>query len=101
MKRGHVKKKFVFSGPGITNATITNLTPLTTYEYQVVHFTEFGVSPSSEMGQVTTTPCSEPKNVRLGTATESSLEVLWNIPVCGKGIQINRYEATLRGKKNS
>ena len=99
--RGHVKKEFVFSGPDITSATITNLTPLTTYEYKVVHFTEFGVSPSSEMGQVTTTPCSEPKDVRLGTATESSLEVLWNIPVCGKRIQINKYEATLRGKKNS
>ena len=98
-EKGHVKKEFVFSGPGITNATIPNLTPLTTYEYKVVHFTEFGVSPSSEMSQVTTTPCSEPKDVRLGTATESSLEVLWNIPVCGKGIQINKYEATLRGKK--
>ena len=98
--KGHVKKEFVFSGPGITNATITNLTPLTTYEYQVVHFTEFGVSPTSEMGQATTTPCSEPKDVRLGTTTESSLEILWSIPVCGRAIQINRYEATFRGKKH-
>ena len=84
----------------VNNATVKNLQPLTTYEYQVVHFTEFGVSPSSEINQVTTTPCSEPKNIRLGTVTENSLEILWNTPVCGTGIKIDTYKVTLNGMKS-
>ena len=94
-----VRVEFKFSGAGITNATIRNLKPLTTYEYRVVHFTEFGVSPSSEINKVTTTPCSEPKNIRLGTVTENTLEILWNIPVCGIGIKTNEYKLILNGRQ--
>ena len=95
-----VRREFQFSESDIVNATVRNLKQLTAYEYRVVHFTEFGVSPPSEINQVTTTPCSEPKNVRLGTVTESSLEILWNTPVCGVGIETNTYKVTLNGMLN-
>ena len=95
-----VRTEFQFSS-SIKNATVGNLQPLTTYEYRVVHFTEFGVSPSSEIKKVTTTPCSEPKIIRLGTVTENSLEILWNTPVCGAGIKIDTYKVTLNGIQSS
>ena len=95
-----VRMEFQFSDFDIINATVRNLKELTAYGYRVVHFTEFGVSPPSEMNQVTTTPCSEPKNVRLGTVTENSLEILWNTPVCGVGIETDTYKVTLNGMLN-
>ena len=88
--------EFQLSDNSINNATISALKPLTTYQLRVILKTEFGVSPSSEM-QVTTTPCSEPKNIRLGTVTENSLEILWSIPVCGVGIKVDTYKVTLKG----
>ena len=93
--------EFQLSDNVIANATITNLKPLTTYFYTTYFETEFGISPSSEIKQVTTTPCSEPKNIRLGTVTENSLEILWSIPVCGIGIKVDTYKVTLIGKYNS
>ena len=92
-----VRMEFLFSESVINNATIRNLKPLTNYQYRVVHFTEFGVSPPSEINQVTTAPCSEPKNIRLGTVTDNSLEIFWNIPVCGVGIKTNTYKVILSG----
>ena len=92
------RMEFQFFDSGINNITIKNLNPLTRYEYKIIYFTEFGVSPPSEINQVTTTPCSEPKNMRLGTVTENSLEIMWNIPVCGVGITINTYKVMLSGK---
>ena len=89
--------EFKFSDSDINNATISNLKPLTTYEYKIVYSTEFGVSPSSEINKVTTTPCTEPKNIRLGMVTKNSLEILWNIPVCGAGVKINTYKILLSG----
>ena len=91
------RMEFKFSDSDIKNATISNLKPLTTYEYKIVYSTEFGVSPSSEINKVTTTPCTEPKNIRLGVVTENSLEILWNIPVCGAGVKINTYKILLSG----
>ena len=88
--------EFQLSDNSINNATISALKPLTIYQLRVILKTEFGVSPSSEM-QVTTTPCSEPKNIRLGTVTENSLEILWSIPVCGVGIKVDKYKVTLKG----
>ena len=92
-----VTMEFQFLSSGINNAIIRNLQPLTTYEYKTVYFTEFGLSPSSEINKVTTTPCSEPKNIRLGTVTENSLNISWNIPVCGVGIKTDTYKITLSG----
>ena len=94
-----VRVEFQFSDSG-NITTVKNLQPLTTYEFRVVHFTEFGVSPPSEINQVTTTPCSEPKNIRLGTVTENSLEILWNTPVCEAGIKTDTYKTTLYGMKS-
>ena len=91
--------EFQLSDNSINNATISALKPLTTYQLRVIFKTEFGVSPSSEM-QVTTTPCSEPKNIRLGTVTENSLEILWNTPVCEAGIKTDTYKTTLYGMKS-
>ena len=94
---GRMEKEFVFSGPALTNATIKGLLPLTTYEYKVFHFTEFGISPFSEVSQVTTSPCSEPKNIILDEITENSILVSWSAPICGNEIKIDKYKVTLKG----
>ena len=96
-EKGTVRKEFAFSGPNTISATIKQLTPLTTYEYKVVYFTEFGVSPASKISQETTVPCSEPKNLRVDGVSETSFTVLWSAPVCGKVIQVDSYKITLKG----
>lgn len=80
------------------NVTISNLQPSTKYQYRVIHYTRFGVSPSSETSDVTTTPCSPPTNIRIVKATKDSLTFSWNAPLeIGKGFKINKYTATLKG----
>ena len=95
--KGGIRKEFVFSDLSGTNVTIKGLTPLTTYEFHIVYHTNFGNSPSSEVSQVTTLPCSEPKNLKLDEVSENLLLISWSIPVCGNAIQIDRYQFTLKG----
>ena len=95
--KGGMKKEFIFSNTASTNVTIKGLTPLTIYQYKLVHFTEFGVSPSSEFNQVITSPCSEPINLKLGKVTANFLLVSWSMPVCGNAIQIDRFKVMLKG----
>ena len=70
---------------------------MTTYEFKIVYHTNFGVSPSSEVSQITTSPCSEPKNLKLDEVSENALLVSWSVSVCGNAIQIDRYKVTLKG----
>ena len=90
--------EFPFTSLAKTNATIKELIPLTTYQYQLIYYTEFGVTKASEVSQVTTSPCSEPKNLKFEEVTENSFLVSWNIPACGNKIIIDRYKITLKGK---
>ena len=99
--KGGIKDEFVFSNLSVTNVTIKGLTPLTTYEFQIVYHTDFGVSPPSEVSQVTTSPCSEPKNLKLDEVTANLLLVSWSVPVCGNAIQIEKYKVTLKGNFNN
>ena len=91
--------EFAFGQQNIQKVTITNLNYLTTYEFRIVHVTEFGVSPAGEKVRVTTKPCSEPTMLKLTHASESSLKVSWNEPVYqANGIKIKDYRVVLKGK---
>ena len=95
--KGIMTKDFLFSNSSPKNVTIKGLTPLTTYEYHIVYHTNFGISPPSQVNQVTTSPCSESKNLKLVEVTANSLLVSWSMPVCGNAIQIDRYKVTIKG----
>lgn len=89
-------KRQTFDFSKTTVAIIINLQPLTMYQYRIVHYTEFGLSPVSEISDVTTTPCSEPANLKLKTTLEQSLSFSWDAPIAvGAGITIDGYKATL------
>ena len=78
---------------------VNGLAPMTAYQYKINFYTEYGLSPESLIGDVTTTPCSPPTNLQVQDISEDSLVFSWDKPiVIGINITIDSYTATIYGK---
>ena len=90
--------KHTFDLDSTMNISVSELNPLTTYEYRLQHVTEYGLSPASEVHKITTRPSSEPSMLKSTLITDSSIKISWDAPLyIGKGIQISSYRAVIEG----
>ena len=94
-------KEMTFDFAAHTNtkrAVIDKLNAMTVYQYNIVYITDYGISPQSLIGDVTTTPCSPPINLKLQKASEDVLVFAWDEPITiGTNITLTGYKASIYG----